>query len=159
VSSRAPITIDPKAGSDFLGAAGLVLSLVAWSHATLILIPPHFGVAPWEFAAATQTIDVFPLAVTGMAMLAFAAINRAWNKRNVALVVMCALSALLMIGVAGLILLDLLVAWNSVTSGMRENLTKTAAKALLFAFTFTVFFIWIAVRLNRARRALHQPRR
>jgi len=159
VNSRAPTTSDNKAGSDFLGAAGLILSMVAWTHAFLILFPPHFGVAQWEYAAATQTIDVFPLAVMGMALLANSAITRAWNRRSLALILACIASTLLLISVGVLILLDLLVAWNSVTASLREQLLKGAFKALFFAFMFSAFFVWVAVRLKRARRTLLLARR
>ncbi len=151
--------VESKAGSEILGAAGLVLCLVSWSHTAVILIPPHFGISPWEFAAATQVIDVAPLGLMGMALLATAAITRSWRKRSVALAIWSGFSALVIAGVATLIVLDMLVAWHSVTINLRENLTKTAGKALFFAFMFTAFYIWLAVQLIRARRNFATARR
>jgi hypothetical protein len=153
LSSRSAIGSDPKAGGDVLSAAGLVLTVVAWTHIALILFPAHFGTAPWEFAAASQTAEVLPLAATGAALLAYVSITRGWRNGAIALAILFIMSALLAVGVAVFMALDVMVAWNSVVSTLRENVAKTAAKALFMAVLFTAYFSWLAARVLRARRA------
>jgi hypothetical protein len=153
LSSRSPTVGETKAGGDVLGAAGLLLSVVAWTHIALILFPAHFGTAPWEFAAASQTVEVLPLGATGAALLAYVSIMRGWRNGATALAILCIASALLSVGVAVFMALDVMVAWNSVVSTLRENVAKTAAKALFMAVLFTAYFSWLATRVLRARRA------
>jgi hypothetical protein len=138
--------------SDVLAVAGLVLSLVALTHIVLIWLPPHFGSSPWEFAAATQTVDVFPIAVAGMALVAYAAFLQRWRKRALALAVWGGISAFILIAAGLLILLNLPVAWQSVTEGVRTNLLKTSGKAMLFAAVFAIYYLWLTLRLIRSQR-------
>jgi hypothetical protein len=134
-----------------LAGVGLVLSLVALTHIALIWWPPHFGVSPWEFAAATQTVDVFPIGAAGMALLAYASMLQRWRVGAILVGAGAVLSALLAAGSALFVVLNLPVAWGSVTEGLRENLAKTGGKALLFALLFGVFYVWVAARVIRSR--------
>jgi hypothetical protein len=143
-----------NAAADVLGAAGLLLSLVAFTHIALIWIPAHFGSSPWEFAAATQTVDVFPIGAAGMALITYAAFLQRWRKRTLALALWGIFSVLILIAAGLLILLNLPVAWQSVTPAVRANLLKTSGKALFFAAAFSVFYMWVTVRLLRHRRDL-----
>jgi hypothetical protein len=136
--------------------AGFVLCFVAWTHSVLIWFPAHFGVPPWEFAAATQTIDVLPLAVAGITLMAAAAIISENRVGAVLLAVIGVLTALILSGLLVLIALNLLVAWRSVTSAMRESLGKTAVKAALFGVMFFVYHIWLSIKLLQFRKLLRR---
>lgn len=139
-------------GAEIAGVAGVVLSLVAVAHVALIWIPAHLGAVPWEFAAATQTVDVFPLAVTGAALAGWSVAQRGWRGRALALAVWCALAAAFLAGILVLLLLDLPVAWRSVGPEMRESLLKTGGKAGALGLLFTAFHLWLMVKMIRARR-------
>ena len=143
--------------AQILAMLGFVLMIVAWTHIALIIFPPHFGVAPWEFAAATQTIDVFPLAVTGVSLLACGCVLLGWPRRALALAIWCIVTTFVLVSAGVLTLLDFTVAWGSVTSATRESLMKTSIKVLLFSLVFTLYHIWLAIVLLRSRK--DNPRR
>lgn len=129
--------------------AGLILSLVAATHILLIWIPAHFGSAPWEFTAVTQSIDVFPLAVTGFALLSCGAVVRGWRRSAIVLSLLCAVAVLALLALATLMVLDLVVAWASVTRVMRDNLFRAGGKALGFSAIFIVYYFWLGLQLKR----------
>jgi hypothetical protein len=141
------------AGSDLLGAAGLVLTLVAMVHLALVWIPLHLGTAPWEFAAATQTTDVLPLAAVGVALLGWSAIQAGRRWLMTMLAVWCGVSALLVLVVAGLLMLALPIAWQSVEQPIRDSLIKTTGKNMAFCLIFFGYYAWLTVRLLRTARA------
>ena len=111
-----------------LATAGLILCFVAWTHILLIVIPANFGSAPWEFAAASQTVDVFPLEVTGISLLACGAFLLDWRRPLLSLSLWCWFNALFLLTAGFLTVLNLIVGWNSVTTPMKSSLLKTSTK-------------------------------
>jgi hypothetical protein len=136
-----------------LAGAGFALALVASIHAALIWWPTQIGSPPWEFAAATQTVDLFPLAAAGAGLLSYAAILEGRRGRALLLAILSACAVLVLLAAGAFVLLSLPVAWKTVTGPERESLFETGGKALLLAGLFTVYHIWLAVRLIRFRRA------
>jgi hypothetical protein len=156
-SRQAPIAVDtriwPARITSILAAAGLVLLVVAWTHVLVMFIPAHFGIAAWEFTVASQAVDVMPLAIAGMAFLAVAGIAGGWKRRLFFVAAWCVVTALALIAVAALLLLDLPIAWRSVMRNMQQDLAKTAGKAIGFTIVFAVFHLWLAFWLTAAARA------
>jgi hypothetical protein len=136
-----------------LGTAGFVLLTVSWTHLINTFFPYRFGIATWEYAAVTQSIDVMPLGIAGLAMAGSASVANGWRRRGLALVVMCVINVLILFAMVGLIVLDLPIAWNTVPDAMHRDLIKSSAKAVGFAALFVWFHIWVARLLLRARRS------
>ena len=139
--------------SGVLAGAGFVLSLVALTHVALIWWPQEIGSPPWEFLAATQTVDVFPLAAAGAGLLAYAAMLEGRRGRALLLAILSAGAVVVLLGAGVFVMLSLPVAWKSMTGAARETLIETGAKALLLAALFTVYHVWLTARLIRFRRA------
>jgi hypothetical protein len=134
-----------------LGAAGFLLLAVSWTHFLTTFIPYRFGVAAWEYAAITQTIDVMPMGIVGLGLAAAASIVNAWRRRALLLIVLCVLTTLSLAAMMALMLLDLPIAWDSVPAEMHRDLIKSSTKAGAFAVLFAWFQIWVARLLWRAR--------
>ena len=58
---------------------------------------------------------------------------------------------LVLLAAGAFVLLSLPVAWKTVTGPVRESLFENGGKALLFVGLFTVYHIWLTMRLIRFR--------
>ena len=141
----------PRVAIQILGAAGFLLLAVSWSHFITTFFPYRFGVAAWEYAAITQTIDVMPMGIVGLALAATASITSGWRQRALLLIVLCVLTTVSLAAMMALMLLDLPIAWDSVPAAMHRDLIKSSSKAAVFAVLFGWFQIWVARLLWRAR--------
>jgi hypothetical protein len=143
----------PRGSTQILGAAGFLLLVVSWTHLVTTFIPYRFGIAAWEYAAVTQSIDVMPLGVVGLALAATASITNGWRRRSRILIVLCGLMVLALGGMVALVALDLPIAWKAVPASMHRDLVKSSIKAVSFAILFGWFEIWVARLLWRSRNS------
>lgn len=135
-----------------VNAGGWLLLVVAWTHLGLIWFPTSFGAPQWEYATSTQSVDIFPLGIMGMTLVAAVALFRDRRRTAIALGAWCLLSALVLLAVATLVALNLPIAWRSLPEQVRSGVIKTGAKAFLFALLFSAYHAWLGVRLLRSRR-------
>jgi hypothetical protein len=143
----------PRGSTQILGAAGFLLIAVSWSHLVTTFFPYRFGIAAWEYAAVTQSIDVMPISVVGLALAAAASLAHGWRRRGMLLIVLAAVMVVALAGMIGLVVLDLPIAWKAVPASMHRDLIKSSTKAVVFAIAFGWFQIWVARHLWRARRS------
>jgi hypothetical protein len=141
----------PRGSMQILGAAGFLLLAVSWTHLFTTFIPYRFGIAAWEYAAVTQSVDVMPLGVAGLALAATASIANGWRRRGLLLIVLCTMMVIALAGMVALVVLDLPIAWKAVPASMHRDLVKSSIKAVSFAILFGWFEVWVARLLWRSR--------
>lgn len=153
VERAAPETrLWPRGAIQLLALAGFVLLVVSWTHLFNAFNPAMFGVAPWEYAVTTQSVDIMPLGIMGSALVAAAALISGWRKRLYALSVLGVVTSLVLAGMAMLIVLDLPIAWSTVTADRHQDLIESASKSLLFIALFITYYLWMARLTWRAAR-------
>ena len=156
-SRLAPATLEQVA--PLLIAAGAAFCLAGGIDALLFLFPASFGDSNWEFGTIGQLMDTLPLPTIGVLLLAVGI--RALGTRPIwtrILTAATALVALLLAGMIVIFLLDLPIAWKSMsehsgvqaTALVRAGLQRGIVKAFLLLLGYLGCYVTMTIALWRS---------
>jgi hypothetical protein len=129
----------------------LVLAAAGLTDLGLVLYPPNFGVADWEFGTAAAFIAGLPLTTMGLAALfgAGAALGKRWLLLTVGIVL--AVAAVVVAALVLLFVTDVPLALRSVEgpvlTGVKKAIVKTIALGVYFSVAYAVGAFW-ALRMS-----------
>jgi hypothetical protein len=158
-SRLTPATLEQVA--PLLIAVGAALSIAGIIDAGLYFIPPGFGDATWEFGTIGQLMDTLPAPTMGVLFLAVGlralGTRRGWTR---GMAVVCGVAVAVLAVMAVLFLLDLPVAWRSMTQRgveqasplIRAGLERGIVKAFVLLLGYLGCYVVMSVSLWRASR-------
>ena len=132
----------PNEAWKWIGWFGLMLALAGLTDLALVLVPPNFGNADWEFGTVAQLISGLPLTTMGLAGLfgAGLALGKRWLQlvSGFALLFGAVIIGLLLLLFLSHVPLALGVAQEPVLTGVKKAIAKTMALGLYFGVGYGV---------------------
>lgn len=134
----------------FIMGSGIILGLIGWVDVLLLWYPIRFGDAEWEFGTVSATFDALPLATIGLVAVAVAAriASGPVVRKTVAGFAIVAVGIFVVAYI--LFVLSFLQGWANIPEQASWMLVRAGAKASLYAFAYTVLYVWLAVMLLRS---------
>lgn len=136
-------TADASIGWTVAIAGGVAIAIVGWTDILMAWYPLQFGSLEWEFGTISRTFDGLPLGTVGL--LGIVAGLAAGGRRRGMLVMSAILAVitLVLIGLAGLYLLDAAPAWAASAPPVRETLKVAFIRTPIFIVTYVVLYSWM----------------
>ena len=144
-SRRAPVP-QPDVAWRWIGWFGLVLAAAGLTDLALVLVPPSFGSAEWEFGTISQLVSGLPLATMGLAGLfgAGMALGKRWLQLTVGIVLL--VGTLVLVGLLVLFLshvpMALGVVQEPALTGVKKAIVKTVALGSYFGVAYGAGAFW-----------------
>lgn len=146
----------PDFGWQLLGWLGWVFLIVGGIDIALTWYPFNLGNPDWEFGTISSTLDSLPVTTMGLAILLASSVARGWKLGIRIFSILLLVAALLVVAAIVIYLLNLPLAFKSVTepilrTGLKKAVTKTISQGVFYPTAFVIMGMQGWRHANRSR--------